>query len=230
MEPATNPAWYNRVNSYKQPIVVERGDVWMVEEFQEDQKENTSVQRGCRPYLIVQSVLGSDSPVIEAAPISASIKGRSHQFIQNLLLEKESQIHYEQTCPVPRNSLSKKIGHISLEKMREMDMRLAIPFSLDKSSILHIEAIIVNDREIHKGEHVFWGFVTYRFFEKKIRFTKKDFLDHFGPDKEYVLDYDVTYVSEFLDSIQGIKFVYSLILQRENEVFMKKKISDLTIL
>jgi mRNA-degrading endonuclease toxin of MazEF toxin-antitoxin module len=236
MEKALTSHWFDQQKLSTPFPDVRRGEVWMVDDsfsFDAFAGKNSSVQQvlGVRPYLICQSNMGSSSPVVLASSVSSSIReNKNYHFIQDIFLEKDSQIHYEQVNLLPKFAFVKRIGKLSLEKIKEMDLRLAIPLALDKSSILHIEGVIVSDSEIWKSEQVYWGVVKYRFFDRKIRFTKQDFINFFGTAKSYVLENHVSFISEFLETLHGLKFVYSVIIAREAEVSASHELEKVTIL
>lgn len=190
-----------------QQRAIRRGDMWLVKE---PVMADGSQYRKERPWVVCQSPLGSESPIILAAPISASEKKKAHNFLQQVTVFEDSQIHYESITPVPRERFIKWIGKLSVRQIEEMDMRLCVPLDLAKTSILHIEKVVLK-KKVTKGSDLlmFSGEVQFKFYSCAVTFTSKDFESFFGRRFLSVLDRDVSFIQDFLESLNGLKFLYS---------------------
>lgn len=190
-------------------VEVRRGDLW----YANLPKDRTgSEQQGERPCCICQAEKGLNSPVLTVAPVSASIKERKYPFLQDIDSIKSSQIHYEQLITIDRRLLTRRIGRLGKNELAEMDLRLAVPIGLSMTSYLHIKNIEVT--EIHSlggGGHLYICKVVTEFFVQSFKFTTRKFLDYFGEEYAYLLQSDRFTISEFLETLNGLKFFYSLV-------------------
>ena len=94
-----------------------------------------SEQGGVRPCLVIQNNIANKySPLTIVAAITSQIKSR--RFITNVFLEKgsgglniDSAVLLNQIRTIDKSRITKKIGSLSLEIMKKVD--LAINVSLD---------------------------------------------------------------------------------------------------
>lgn len=171
-----------------------------------------SVQSKTRPCVIVQSNYGAQSPVFMVAPLSSEFRDSSYPFLQEIKLLEDSQIHYEQIQTVSRRQLIKHLGEMTPAQKLEMDMRLAVPLDLTKTSILHFNRIEICDSYVPlSGERTFKGRAHMTLFKKKFKFTEQEFVDYFGEDCRPYLFADYATLEEFLERLQGLKFLYYFI-------------------
>jgi mRNA-degrading endonuclease toxin of MazEF toxin-antitoxin module len=200
-------------------VVFERGEIWFanLDKFRFNRSEVSSVQEGIRPVVVCQTNRGKCSPIVLIAPISAVIRERGYQFLQDIKLQEQSQIHYEQLGPISRSQLLQKIGKLNAQQMKEMDLRSVIPLGLTVSSILHINGVVVDESYSIRGgtDTLFSARMSLEFYEKKFKFSGGEFIEFFGPGYKRYLTGDLVSMSELLETLAGLKFAYNIINNKE---------------
>lgn len=171
-----------------------------------------SIQQGTRPCVICQPEKGTHSPVFYAAPISASIKTKKYPFLQNIRLRNESQVHYEQIRLIHRGMLISRTGRLNKHQLKEMDMCLSVALGNTFSSYLHIEGVSVVKSFQSGDTQIFNCVVILGYYMERFSFTDKQFLDYFGENLVYVLRSPPIIISNFLETLKGLKFVYAVVM------------------
>jgi mRNA-degrading endonuclease toxin of MazEF toxin-antitoxin module len=199
-----------------------KGNLWYVKLPRD---KHGSVQSGRRPCVVCQSNFGMNSPILIVAPVSSADK-KAYPFLQEVTnvndlasgetWDPSSKIHFEQLISISRAQLDEYIGKLSSAQKIEMDLRLAVPLDLVKSSYLHINRVKVYDKctDVSKGTN-FKGRVYMEFFTKSFSFSATEFLAHFGPEYKYYLESDYASLSELLETLKGLKFLYHFIDRNE---------------
>lgn len=111
---------------------VRRGDVFLVD----FNPARGSEQAGFRPALVIQNDVGNrHSPTAIVAAISAAPE-RPYPFLVRLAageggLERESAVNASQILTVDKSRLTRKLGSLSAERMRQVDRAVRISLGLE---------------------------------------------------------------------------------------------------
>lgn len=208
-------------------ITLSRGDIWFVDrsdlgdvssvttEEGEEVSEPDSLIRKTRPYVVVQADAGRYSPIILCAPIMEKTK-RTFPFLQKVMLLKQSEIHYEHICPIPRHKFISKVGKLNEAQIMEMDMKLAFPLNLCESSILHIQRIELGEIKECAGSLTYQAKMVLRYYTSPFTFTKESLLYYSGMDENDITDRKL--VESWLTSLHGLKFAYARVKEHVESV------------
>jgi mRNA interferase MazF len=113
-------------------VVLRRGDIF----YGDLSPVIGSEQGGVRPVLIIQNDIGNKySPTVIVAAITSQInkaKLPTHVELEALKygITKDSVILLEQIRTIDKRRLKEKIGHLSEELMKQVDIALQISFGL----------------------------------------------------------------------------------------------------
>lgn len=186
---------------------VRRGDIWFcnLPKFSKDSR----VQGRSRPVLICQPKEGENNQIITVAPISSSLK-KNFPFLQKILLEDPSQIHYEQARPVDRKDLVEFICRLSYKEYVAIDIHMPISNGCHHSSFMHIDNIFVSrvDTHLDPMRDVYKCIVRRIFSEDVVYFTASQFKEHFGESALPLLKGDREQLAHFLKTLAGLKFIF----------------------
>ena len=113
---------------------VERGEIFMADLGDVSAFEQSNIQKGYRPVVIIQSdVTSKNSNVVIVAPVTTTYKKstmRTHVKIGGECgISKKSVVLLEQIQTIDKYQLNKRIGKVNDEKMSQI--REAIMFTLD---------------------------------------------------------------------------------------------------
>ena len=113
---------------------VKRGEIFMADLGDVSAFEQSNVQKGYRPVVIIQSdITTKNSNVVVVAPVTTTYKKstmRTHVTIGGECgISKKSVVLLEQIQTIDKYMLSKKIGELDDEKLKAI--REAIMFTLD---------------------------------------------------------------------------------------------------
>ena len=113
---------------------VERGEIFMADLGDVSAFEQSNVQKGYRPVVIIQSnITSKNSNVVVVAPVTTTYKKstmRTHVKIGGECgISKKSVVLLEQIQTIDKYQLNKKIGKLDSEKLKEI--KEAIIFTLD---------------------------------------------------------------------------------------------------
>jgi mRNA interferase MazF len=113
-------------------VVVKRGDIF----YGDLSPVIGSEQGGVRPVLVIQNDIGNKySPTVIVAAITSQInkaKLPTHVELaaENYGITKDSVILLEQIRTIDKKRLKERIGHLSDELMKQVDVSLQISFGL----------------------------------------------------------------------------------------------------
>jgi mRNA interferase MazF len=113
-------------------VVVKRGDIF----YGDLSPVIGSEQGGIRPVLVIQNDIGNKySPTVIVAAITSQInkaKLPTHEELEaeSYGITKDSVILLEQIRTIDKKRLKEKIGHLSDELMKQVDVALQISFGL----------------------------------------------------------------------------------------------------
>jgi mRNA interferase MazF len=113
-------------------VVVKRGDIF----YGDLSPVIGSEQGGIRPVLVIQNDIGNKySPTVIVAAITSQINKAKLPTHVELAAEsygitKDSVILLEQVRTIDKKRLKEKIGHLSDELMKQVDVALQISFGL----------------------------------------------------------------------------------------------------
>jgi mRNA interferase MazF len=113
-------------------VVVKRGDIF----YGDLSPVIGSEQGGVRPVLVIQNDIGNKySPTVIVAAITSQINKAKLPTHVELAAEsygitKDSVILLEQIRTIDKKRLKEKIGHLSDELMKQVDLALQISFGL----------------------------------------------------------------------------------------------------
>lgn len=178
---------------------VVRGDIYMVD-ISGSVGYHSHIQSNTRPMLVIQNNTGNKfSPTVIGALITSREK-KEYPMHQDIYLERESTILFEQIFTVDKSKLLRKMGELTKEEMKEAEEKLAYSLGMSLPRITDISKIevikkIVEETKYGKEEYYV---VSIQFEDKprkEVRVSSKD------------LDLEMTFteIEEYLSSLEGLK-------------------------
>lgn len=198
-----------------------RGDLWRGYfpniELPCDAPENIAAEdlnkthryKGLRPFLLLSPEEAEGSPSWFVAPISSAPRG-PQAFLQPIDIDRPSIIHYEQGQSLDTKFLLERIGRLSLKEYLAIDIHLPVPMGLTKSSFMHIVDVSILGREtnVDPSKTVFTCKISRVYSDDILFFTQQDFLEHFGSKNIKLLNSSFLVLSNFLKTLEGLKFLH----------------------
>lgn len=118
-------------------MIKKRGEIWLANLGKPE--VNTSIQKNIRPVIIVSNELcNNHSPVVTVIPLTTRNKNDlpTHVLIPTSTgLLKESTALVEQSMPVDKHNLIKKIGFCNKDIMIQIDRAILIQNGITNNNI-----------------------------------------------------------------------------------------------
>lgn len=178
---------------------IKRGEIYMVN-IEGIVGSNSHIQSSARPMLIIQNDVGNRfSPTTIGALITSREK-KEYPMHQDIYLDRESTIMYEQILTIDKDRLVRKMGELNDKQMLEAEKKLAYSLGMVTPTLTDIKSIevlksIIEESKYGKEEYYVVSVSFEEAPRKEVRVSKKDFgiLTTFEE------------VEEYLTSLEGLK-------------------------
>lgn len=182
---------------------IKRGEIYMVN-IEGTYANNTHIQSSARPMLIIQNDVGNRySPTVIGALITSREK-KDYPMHQEVMLDKESTIMFEQLLTVDKSRLIRKMGELTPNEMMEAETRLSYSLGMINPILSTVNRLKVTkkiEEETRSDKEVFY--VAEVEFDncagKEVRIPERSLeaLDEKTLDK----------VEKYLKTLQGLKIL-----------------------
>ena len=111
-------------------MIISRGNIYMADI---PIVENSSVQGGIRPVVVVQNDIGNaHAPIVQVIPLTSQSKHNLpvHIKIYGYGLAKESTLLTEQIQTIDQKNLGRYLGHVDDDTMQEINKCIAVQLGL----------------------------------------------------------------------------------------------------